>query len=113
MCGIALIFPVGASAQQVLNGSISGLTLPMTQNGVQVTHLTPGAYTFSLADNSGQHSIHVSGPWGAFGYTGLPVNFGTAGPDGVNVPRDGHVRLRQHLAGRRACTAGSATGTRT
>lgn len=89
MCGLALVFPVSASAQEVLNGSISGLTLPMTMNGIPVTHLAKGPYTFSLVDNSGQHSIHMGGPIGAFGYTGLPVNFGTAGPDGVNVPATG------------------------
>jgi hypothetical protein len=89
-CMFVLVFPASALGQvPTLNGSISGLTLPMTQNGIPVTHLTKGAYTFSLSDNSGQHSIHMSGPWGAFGYTGLPLNFGTAGPDGVNVPATG------------------------
>ena len=89
LCGIALVFPVSASAQQVLNGSISGLTLPMTLNGVQVTHLDTGSFTFSLLDNSGQHSIHVMGPLASLGYTGAGVNFGTAGPNGIDVPARG------------------------
>jgi hypothetical protein len=86
----ALALPSPAFPQQdTLNGSIAGLTLPLRLNttvGPTVTHLTPGVYAFSLLDNSGQHSFHVRGPFDrAAGLPSLPVNFGTAGPDGSDV----------------------------
>ena len=91
ICVLALGYPAGASAQTspTLNGTIEGLQLPMRLAGTQVTYLSKGAYTFSLLDNSGQHSIHVVGPLMSVGYTGNETNFGTAGADGVNVPATG------------------------
>jgi hypothetical protein len=83
---LALASPGGAAAQeQVLSGNIVGLQLPMTLDGVQVSHLTPGQYTFSLLDQSSQHSIHVRGPFDRPGMSAETVNFGTAGADGGNV----------------------------
>ncbi len=85
---LVLVFPASASAQQVVldvRFDFPRFPIPMTVNGTQVAHLDKGLYTFSLLDNQTQHSIHVGGPWGAFGYTGVPLNFGTAGPDGTSV----------------------------
>ncbi len=92
VCGIALVFPMSASAQQVVldvRFDFPRFPIPMTVNGAPVAHLDKGLYTFSLVDFQNSHSIHVGGPWGAYGYTGPQLNFGTAGPDGTNVPAQG------------------------
>jgi hypothetical protein len=86
----ALVLPPSAFSQMqdTLNGSIAGLTLPLRLNttlGPTVTHLSPGLYSFSLLDNSRQHSFHVSGPYERPGIATNTVNFGTAGPDGSDV----------------------------
>lgn len=86
----ALVLPSTAfpQTQDTLNGSIAGLTLPLRLNttiGPTATHLSPGLYTFSLVDNSRQHSFHVSGPYERPGVSTNTINFGTAGPDGSDV----------------------------
>jgi hypothetical protein len=86
VCALALVFPAGAAAQQtVLDGGIEGLQLPLRLNGVTVSHLAPGDYTFSLSDRSSQHSFHVRGPYNRPGVSDETTNFGTAGADGGNV----------------------------
>ena len=93
---LALAFPGGAAAQEkVLNGDRPRAScLPMTLDGCRCRISTPGLYTFSLLDQSGQHSIHVRGPFDRPGISAETVNFGTAGPDGGNV-LFAVVRLRQ------------------
>ena len=88
---VALVIPSGAfaQAQDTLHGSIAGLTFPLRLNstfGPSVTHLPTGSYSLSLVDNARTHSIHVIGPLDRPGVPPGKVNFGTAGPDGSDVP---------------------------
>lgn len=55
--------PAAAAAQTTLNGEVSGaLTIFLRQGGVDVTHLQPGPYRFTINDASTQHNFRLTGP---------------------------------------------------
>src|SRR5262245_57423278 len=46
-----------------LTGTVGpGFTISLKKNGVKVTKLTPGSYTFVVSDKSGIHNFQLKGP---------------------------------------------------
>jgi len=53
----------GRAAGPVLDASVGpGFTISLTQSGVPVTALAPGAYTIDVSDMASIHNFHLQGP---------------------------------------------------
>jgi plastocyanin len=58
-----LSVPAALAATPTLNGTVGpGFTITLTKGGKKVTKLTAGTYTFKIADKSGIHNFHLTGP---------------------------------------------------
>jgi plastocyanin len=59
----ALAAPAALAGTPTLNGTVGpGFTITLTQGGKKVTKLKAGTYVFKVADKSGQHNFHLTGP---------------------------------------------------
>lgn len=59
----ALFVPSALAAAPVLRGTVGpAFTITLTRGGVKVHKLKPGTYVFKIADKSGIHNFHLTGP---------------------------------------------------
>ena len=59
----ALAVPAAFAGTATLNGTVGpGFTITLTQGGKKVAKLKAGTYVFKIADKSGQHDFHLTGP---------------------------------------------------
>src|SRR3954449_11853511 len=61
---IAVVLATSASAATPrLTGTVGpGFTITLTKGGKKVTKLKAGTYVFKIADKSGAHNFHLTGP---------------------------------------------------
>ena len=61
----AIAVPVALAGTPTLNGTVGpGYTITLTKSGKKVTKLKAGTYVFKIADKSGIHNFHLTGPGG-------------------------------------------------
>src|SRR4051812_33338418 len=59
----ALAAPAALAATPTLNGTDGpGFTITLTKGGAKGTKLKAGTYIFKIADKSGAHNFHLTGP---------------------------------------------------
>jgi plastocyanin len=59
----ALAAPAALAGTPTLNGTDGpGFTITLKKGGVKVTKLKAGTYLFKIADKSGIHNFHLTGP---------------------------------------------------
>ena len=59
----ALLVPAAFAATPTLKGVVGpGFTITLTKGGVKVKKLAAGTYVFTIADKSGIHNFHLTGP---------------------------------------------------
>jgi plastocyanin len=59
----ALAVPAAVAGTTTLNGTVGpGFTITLTHGGKKVTKLKAGTYVFKIADKSGAHNFHLTGP---------------------------------------------------
>ena len=59
----ALAAPAALAAAPTLNGTVGpGFTITLKQGGKTVKTLKAGTYVFKIADKSGIHDFHLTGP---------------------------------------------------
>jgi plastocyanin len=59
----AIAVPAASAATPTLVGTTGpGFTITLTKSGKKVTKLKAGTYVFKIADKSGIHNFHLTGP---------------------------------------------------
>ncbi len=59
----ALLVPAAFAATPTLKGVVGpGFTITLTKGGAKVKTLKAGTYVFKIADKSGIHNFHLTGP---------------------------------------------------
>ena len=59
----ALAIPAALAGTPTLTGTVGpGFTITLTKAGKKVSKLKAGTYVFKIADKSGQHNFHLTGP---------------------------------------------------
>jgi plastocyanin len=56
------VMPASAALPKLVGTVGPGETITLKRNGVRVTKVKPGRYTFAIRDRSADHNFHLRGP---------------------------------------------------
>jgi plastocyanin len=59
---VASVLPASAALPKLVGTVGPGFTITLKKNGVRVTKLKPGRYTFVIRDRANEHNFHLRGP---------------------------------------------------